>query len=63
VPTASIRRDHKQILDIGAPIDLQSVSIEEASRQVNDYFSNLARAYPDQWMGWQNLLVRWNLAN
>jgi hypothetical protein len=62
VPTASIQRGGKQTLDIGELIDLQSTSIEEAGQRVNDYFSNLVRTYPDQWMGWQNLLTRWNMA-
>jgi lauroyl/myristoyl acyltransferase len=62
VPTASIQRGGEQTLDVGELIDLQSTSIEEASQRVNDYFSNLVRTYPDQWMGWQNLLTRWDMA-
>jgi lauroyl/myristoyl acyltransferase len=62
VPTASIQRGGKQMLDIGELIDLRSTSIEEAGQRVNDYFSSLVRTYPDQWMGWQNLLTRWNMA-
>jgi lauroyl/myristoyl acyltransferase len=50
------------MLDVGKLIDMQSTSVEEASQNVNDYFSNLVRTYPDQWMGWQNLLSRWNMA-
>ena len=63
VPTASLRRHGRNVLDIGGMIDLQSTSIEAASRQVNNYFSNLVRAYPGQWMGWQNLLARWSMAH
>lgn len=50
------------MLDIGELIDLQSTSIEDAGRRVNDYFSNMVRTHPDQWMGWQNLLTRWSMA-
>ncbi len=62
VPTASIRHDGMQRLDIGEMIDLRSISIEEASRRVNDYFSGLVRSHPEQWMGWQNLRTRWDRA-
>jgi hypothetical protein len=63
VPTASIYRDGRQELDVGEMVDLQTQSIDAASQRINDYFSNLARVYPDQWMGWQNLWMRWNKAN
>jgi len=62
VPTASIHKDGKQLLEIGNLIDLPSTSIEAASQSVNDYFSDLIRTYPGQWMGWPNLLARWQLA-
>ena len=62
VPTASIRKEGKQVLDVGAPIDLSSNSIEDASQRVNDYYSALVRACPGQWMGWPNLLARWRMA-
>jgi len=62
VPTASIHKDGKQLLEIGNLIDLPSTSIEAASQSVNDYFSDLIRTYPGQWMGWPNLLARWQVA-
>lgn len=62
VPTASIHRNGRQMLEIGDLIDLSSTSIEAASQGVNDYFSDLVRTYPGQWMGWPNLLARWRMA-
>ncbi|MBE1160274.1 hypothetical protein [Dyella acidiphila] len=63
VPTASIYRDGSQVLDIGEALDLRSLSGEQASQRVNDYFSQLVRSYPGQWMGWSNLWARWNMAH
>ena len=62
VPTASIHKNGRQLLEIGELIDLPSTSIEAASQGVNDYFSALVRSYPGQWMGWPNLLARWRMA-
>lgn len=63
VPTASIRKNGKLVLEVGDLIDMRSTPAVEASQQVNDYFSDLVRAYPGQWMGWPNLLARWRMAH
>lgn len=61
VPTASIRRGRTLFLDIGNLIDMRETTAESASRSVNDYFTKLVTAHAEQWMGWPNLLARWEL--
>jgi len=60
VPTACIRNDKANELKIGPVADMKVMSVDQTSSAVNGFFSELVRDHPEQWMGWPNLLTRWN---